>query len=77
MCNGLILRQQSLDIRSKRIKDAGIKANRIFTDKASGSSTDRDGLDLLLVKVEEGDVILVKKDQRGHLNRNLRFCPFG
>lgn len=58
------LRQQSLDIRSKRIKDAGVKANRIFTDKASGSSTDRDGLDLLRVKVEEGDVILVKKLDR-------------
>ncbi len=37
------------------------KANRIFTDKASGSSTDREGLDLLRMKVEEGDVILVKK----------------
>ncbi|EPO45607.1 resolvase, N-terminal domain protein, partial [Klebsiella pneumoniae UHKPC59] len=35
-----------------------MKANRIFTDKASGSSTDREGLDLLRMKVEEGDVIL-------------------
>ncbi|MGK6755285.1 recombinase family protein [Acinetobacter baumannii] len=40
------------------------KANRIFTDKASGSSTDREGLDLLRMKVEEGDVILVKKLDR-------------
>ncbi len=38
--------------------------NRIFTDKASGSSTDREGLDLLRMKVEEGDVILVKKLDR-------------
>lgn len=38
-----------------------MKANRIFTDKASGSSTDREGLDLLRMKVEEGDIILVKK----------------
>ncbi len=36
----------------------------IFTDKASGSSTDREGLDLLRMKVEEGDVILVKKLDR-------------
>ena len=35
-----------------------------FTDKASGSSTDREGLDLLRMKVEEGDVILVKKLDR-------------
>ncbi|WP_016681078.1 recombinase family protein, partial [Yersinia pestis] len=38
--------------------------NRIFTDKASGSSADREGLDLLRMKVEEGDVILVKKLDR-------------
>lgn len=41
-----------------------MKANRIFTDKASGSSADREGLDLLRMKVEEGDVILVKKLDR-------------
>lgn len=56
--------QQSLDIQIKALKDAGVKANRIFTDKASGSSTDREGLDLLRMKVEEGDVILVKKLDR-------------
>lgn len=36
----------------------------IFTDKASGISTDREGLDVLRMKVEEGDVILVKKLDR-------------
>jgi len=41
-----------------------VKANRIFTGKASGSSTDREGMDLLRMKVEEGDVILVKKFER-------------
>ncbi len=46
--------QQSLDIQIRALKDAGVKANRIFTDKASGSSTDREGLDLLRMKVEEG-----------------------
>ncbi|KLF02084.1 recombinase family protein [Klebsiella aerogenes] len=56
--------QQSLDIQIKALKDAGVKANRIFTDKASGSSIDREGLDLLRMKVEEGDVILVKKLDR-------------
>ena len=52
--------QQSLDLQVRALKEA----NRIFTDKASGSSTDREGLDLLRMKVEEGDVILVKKLDR-------------
>lgn len=56
--------QQSLDLQVKALKDAGVKANRIFTDKASGSSTDREGLDLLRMKVEDGDVVLVKKLDR-------------
>ncbi len=51
--------QQSLDLQVRALKDAGVKANRIFTDKA-----DREGLDLLRMKVEEGDVILVKKLDR-------------
>ncbi|EAA2737148.1 recombinase family protein [Salmonella enterica subsp. enterica] len=56
--------QQSLDIQIRVLKDAGVKNNRIFTDKASGSSAVREGLDLLRMKVEEGDVILVKKLDR-------------
>ena len=56
--------QQSLAIQVKALKEAGAKSNRIFTDKVSGSHVDRDGLDLLRVKVEEGDVILVKKLDR-------------
>ena len=55
---------QSLDIQIRALKEAGVKANRIFTDKASGSSADRVGLELLRMKVEEGDVILVKKLDR-------------
>jgi DNA invertase Pin-like site-specific DNA recombinase len=56
--------QQSLDIQIDTLKNAGVSSNRIFTDKASGSHTDRDGLKLLRVKVEKGDVILVKKLDR-------------
>ena len=56
--------QQSLDIQIRALKEAGVKANRIFTDKASGSSVDRPGLDLLRMKVEDGDAILVKKLDR-------------
>ncbi|BDI44463.1 DNA-invertase [Escherichia coli] len=56
--------QHPLDIQVRALKDAGVKANRIFTDKASGSSTDRKGLDLMRMKVEDGDVVLVKKLDR-------------
>lgn len=56
--------QQSLDIQIKDLKEAGVKSSRIFTDKASGGHIHRDGLGLLRVKVEESDVILVKKLDR-------------
>ncbi len=56
--------QQSLDSQVKALKEAGVNASRIFTDKISGSHVNRDGLYLLRVKVEEGDVILVKKLDR-------------
>ena len=56
--------QQSLEIQVKTLKKAGVKENRIFTDKISGGKLKRNGLDLLRVKVEEGDVILVTKLDR-------------
>ena len=56
--------QQSLDIQIKALREAGVEMNRIFSDKASGSHVNRDGLSLLRVKVEQGDVILVKKLDR-------------
>lgn len=56
--------QQSLDIQIKALKAEGVKANRIFIDKITGSHANRDGLQLLRVKVEEGDVLLVKKLDR-------------
>jgi len=56
--------QQSLDGQIKALKAEGIKASRIFTDKVSGSHIKRPGLDMLRLKVEEGDVILVKKLDR-------------
>ena len=59
---------QSLDIQIDRLKKEGVKASRIFTDKASGKNVDRSGLDTLLHKIEEGDQILVTKLDR--LGRN-------
>ncbi len=56
--------QQSLDNQIDALKEAGVKDNRIFTDIATGSNTERDGLKILRMKVEEGDLILVKKLDR-------------
>ncbi|WP_253562066.1 recombinase family protein, partial [Acinetobacter baumannii] len=64
--------QQSLDIQIRALKDAGVKANRIFTDKASGSSTDREGLDLLRMKVE-GTVAKLAMRQPFVLFKGLTF----
>ncbi|MFT6332065.1 MAG: DNA invertase Pin-like site-specific DNA recombinase [Lentimonas sp.] len=55
---------QSLDLQIKSLKNAGVNSNRIFTDKASEKNSDREGLKTLLIKVEEGDVILVTKLDR-------------
>ena len=56
--------QQSLDIQIASLKAQGVEDHRIFTDKATGSNTDRSGLDSLRVKVESGDIIIVKKLDR-------------
>lgn len=56
--------QQSLDLQIKTLKAAGVKENRIFSDKTSGSHIEREGLSLLRVKMEEGDVLLVTKLDR-------------
>lgn len=56
--------QQSLEIQLKALKNEGVQTNRIFTDKISGCHLNREGLQMLRLKVEEGDVILVKKLDR-------------
>jgi len=56
--------QQSLDTQISILQNEGVKNTRIFCDKSTGSELDREGLDLLRVKVEEGDVILVTKLDR-------------
>ena len=56
--------QQSLDLQIRALKEAGVNDNRIFTDKSSGGDTRREGLGLLRVKVEAGDIILVTKLDR-------------
>jgi DNA invertase Pin-like site-specific DNA recombinase len=56
--------QQSLELQVKALKAASVSPARIFSDKATGSNTERPGLHTLQMKVEEGDVILVTKLDR-------------
>lgn len=56
--------QQSLELQTKTLEAAGVAPARIFSDKATGSNTNRPGLHTLQIKVEEGDVILVTKLDR-------------
>lgn len=56
--------QQSLELQVKALKAAGVSPSRIFSDKATGSNTDRPGLQTLQIKVEDGDVVLVTKLDR-------------
>ncbi|OQK15594.1 hypothetical protein AU255_15335 [Methyloprofundus sedimenti] len=43
-----------------------------FFDKISGSHVDRKGLNLLRIKIKEGDVILVQKLEVSSLNKEER-----
>ena len=39
--------QQSLNVQIKTLKEAGVRADRIFSDKATGSNAEREGLKTL------------------------------
>lgn len=61
---------QDLSIQKERLILEGVKdsSDFLFTDKASGKNDDRSGLQLMLTKAREGDVIIVTKLDR--LGRN-------
>lgn len=56
--------KQSLDLQITALKNAGVQENRIFTDTISGNQANRNGLNMLRIKIEKGDVILVTKLDR-------------
>ena len=62
--------QQDLTIQINALISAGVKEHPdyLFTDKASGKTADRAGLQLMLTKAREGDHVIVKKLDR--LGRN-------
>lgn len=62
--------QQDLTIQIDALIGVGVRdhPDYLFTDKASGKTADRPGLQLMLTKAREGDHIIVKKLDR--LGRN-------
>jgi DNA invertase Pin-like site-specific DNA recombinase len=60
--------QQKLDLQIEALQNEGVREDRIFTDKATGSSDKREGLQRLLIRAESGDSILCTKMDR--LGRN-------
>jgi len=56
--------EQSLEIQKQALKQAGVIESRIFSDKTTGSNLEREGLRSLMVKVEEGDAVLITKLDR-------------
>lgn len=60
--------EQSLDMQTDALKQAGCK--RIFTDIASGSKSERSGLDKAIDHAIEGDVVVVWRLDR--LGRSLK-----
>ncbi|MEV6867415.1 recombinase family protein [Streptosporangium subroseum] len=62
--------KQSLERQLDALGAAGIPAERIHTDKKTGTSIDRDGLAALLAYARSGDTIVVHTLDR--LGRNLR-----
>jgi DNA invertase Pin-like site-specific DNA recombinase len=62
--------KQSLERQLAALTDAGIPDERIYTDKKTGTTVDRDGLTALLRYARDGDTIVVYTLDR--LGRNLR-----
>jgi DNA invertase Pin-like site-specific DNA recombinase len=62
--------RQSLDRQLDALTAAGIPDGRIYTDKKTGTTVDRDGLNQLLGHARPGDTIVVHTLDR--LGRNLR-----
>lgn len=56
--------QQCLKLQIHALKEEGVDEKRIFSDTSSGKNTEREGLSLLRLKVEGGDIIFVTKLDR-------------
>jgi DNA invertase Pin-like site-specific DNA recombinase len=64
--------KQNLERQLDALKTAGIPDDRVFTDKRSGATMRRDGLEALLKYARTGDTVVCYTLDR--LGRNLREC---
>jgi DNA invertase Pin-like site-specific DNA recombinase len=64
--------KQNLERQLDALKTAGIPDERVFSDKRSGATLRRDGLEALLKYARPGDVVVCYTLDR--LGRNLREC---
>jgi DNA invertase Pin-like site-specific DNA recombinase len=62
--------EQDLKLQLDALKKCGVPKDLIFTDKASGSKEDRQGLDACLAELRPGDILLVWRLDR--LGRSIR-----
>ena len=63
---------QDLDLQLDALEKCGVERKLIFTDKASGASHDRAGLDACFKQLRPGDVLLVwRLDRLGRSVRHL------
>lgn len=63
---------QDLDLQLDALEKSGVERKLIFTDKASGASHDRAGLDACFKRLRPGDVLLVwRLDRLGRSVRHL------
>lgn len=60
---------QSIDLQTDALRAAGVEADNIYDDRASGSRNDRPGLTACLKSLRDGDVLIVWKLDR--LGRTL------
>ena len=64
--------QQKLDSQISALINASVREDRIFSDKMSGATDERDGLNKLLARAEKGDVIIcTKMDRLGRNTSNM------
>ena len=61
---------QALDLQIDALKKAGVKANHLYQDRASGKLDDRPGLVACLKALRKGDLLILWKLDR--LGRDLR-----
>ncbi len=62
--------EQDLKLQLDALKKCGVPKDLIFTDKASGSKEDRQGLEACLAELRPGDILLVWRLDR--LGRSIR-----